>query len=50
MRFVDAKTASARCWSEVGASDGILVVSATLETVSAAAAELVSAGRKPDTP
>ncbi|KOU41152.1 uroporphyrinogen-III synthase [Streptomyces sp. NPDC060334] len=50
VRFVDARNASARCWSEVGASDGILVVSATLETVSAAAAELVSAGRKPDTP
>ncbi|MCY0920650.1 MULTISPECIES: bifunctional uroporphyrinogen-III C-methyltransferase/uroporphyrinogen-III synthase [unclassified Streptomyces] len=50
VRFVDARNASARCWSEVGASDGILVVSATLETVSAAASELVSAGRKPDTP
>ncbi|MEV7524939.1 bifunctional uroporphyrinogen-III C-methyltransferase/uroporphyrinogen-III synthase [Streptomyces sp. NPDC091371] len=50
VRFVDARNASARCWSEVGASDGILVVSATLETVSAAAAELVGAGRKPDTP
>ncbi|MGI5450333.1 uroporphyrinogen-III synthase [Streptomyces sp. CA-243310] len=50
VRFVDARNASARCWSEVGASDGILVVSATLETVSAAAAELVSSGRKPDTP
>ncbi|MEU8778509.1 uroporphyrinogen-III synthase [Streptomyces sp. NPDC048606] len=50
VRFVDARTASARCWSEVGASDGSLVVSATLETVSAAAAELVSAGRSPETP
>ncbi|MFE9635038.1 uroporphyrinogen-III synthase [Streptomyces sp. NPDC006463] len=50
VRFVDARTASARCWTEVGSSDGILVVSATLETVSAAAAELVGAGRKPDTP
>ncbi|MFE9256552.1 uroporphyrinogen-III synthase [Streptomyces sp. NPDC006879] len=50
VRFVEAKTASARCWSEVGASDGTLVVSATLETVGAAASELVSAGRKPDTP
>lgn len=50
VRFVDARNASARCWGEVGASDGILVVSATLETVSAAASELVSAGRKPDTP
>ncbi|MFI8363148.1 uroporphyrinogen-III synthase [Streptomyces sp. NPDC085612] len=50
VRFVDARTASARCWSEVGTSDGTLVVSATLETVAAAAAELVGAGRKPDTP
>lgn len=50
VRFVDARNASARCWSEVGASDGTLVVSATLETVASAAAELVSAGRKPDTP
>ncbi|MGG8407326.1 uroporphyrinogen-III C-methyltransferase, partial [Streptomyces sp. 12297] len=50
VRFLDAKTASARCWAEAGASDGTLVVSATLETVSAAAAELVTAGRKPDTP
>ncbi|MFD3329841.1 uroporphyrinogen-III synthase [Streptomyces sp. NPDC058701] len=50
VRFVDARTASARCWTEAGASDGILVVSSTLETVSAAAAELVGAGRKPDTP
>ncbi|MBC9718694.1 bifunctional uroporphyrinogen-III C-methyltransferase/uroporphyrinogen-III synthase [Streptomyces sp. TRM66268-LWL] len=50
VRFVDARTASERCWSEVGASDGTVVVSTTLETVAAAAGELVSAGRKPDTP
>jgi uroporphyrinogen III methyltransferase/synthase len=50
VRFVDARTASDRCWSEVGASDGTAVVSATLETVAAAAGELVAAGRKPDTP
>ncbi|MER5495220.1 MULTISPECIES: uroporphyrinogen-III synthase [unclassified Streptomyces] len=50
VRFVDARTASERCWTEVGASDGTLVVSATLETVAAAAGELVAAGRKPDTP
>jgi uroporphyrinogen III methyltransferase/synthase len=50
VRFVDAKNASSRCWSEVGSSDGILVVSATLESVPGAAAELLAAGRKPDTP
>ncbi|WP_267244943.1 bifunctional uroporphyrinogen-III C-methyltransferase/uroporphyrinogen-III synthase [Streptomyces sp. PR69] len=50
VRFVDARTASDRCWTEVGASDGTVVVSATLETVAGAAGELVSAGRKPDTP
>ncbi|MGW0845078.1 uroporphyrinogen-III synthase [Streptomyces sp. NPDC002787] len=50
VRFVDARTASERCWSEVGTSDGTVVVSATLETVAAAAGELVAAGRKPDTP
>ncbi|MGK5631242.1 uroporphyrinogen-III synthase [Streptomyces sp. URMC 123] len=50
VRFVDARTASARCWSEIGTSDATAVVSATLETVAAAAGELVAAGRKPDTP
>ncbi|RNG19461.1 uroporphyrinogen-III synthase [Streptomyces botrytidirepellens] len=50
VRFVDARTADERCWSEVGSSDSTAVVSATLETVAAAAGELVSAGRKPDTP
>ncbi|NGN67851.1 bifunctional uroporphyrinogen-III C-methyltransferase/uroporphyrinogen-III synthase [Streptomyces sp. A7024] len=50
VRFVDARTASAACWGEVGASDGTAVVSTTLEDVAAAARELVSAGRKPDTP
>ena len=32
VRFVDARTASDRCWTEVGASDGTVVVSATLDT------------------
>ncbi|MYU20837.1 bifunctional uroporphyrinogen-III C-methyltransferase/uroporphyrinogen-III synthase [Streptomyces sp. SID8352] len=50
VRFVDARTASERCWTEVGASDGTVVVSTTLDSVAAAAGELVSAGRKPDTP
>ncbi|EGX61559.1 uroporphyrin-III C-methyltransferase/uroporphyrinogen-III synthase [Streptomyces zinciresistens K42] len=50
VRFVDARTASDRCWTEVGASDGTVVVSTTLDCVAAAAGELVSAGRKPDTP
>ncbi|KAF4410457.1 MULTISPECIES: bifunctional uroporphyrinogen-III C-methyltransferase/uroporphyrinogen-III synthase [Streptomyces] len=50
VRFVDAATASDRCWTEVGASDATAVVSTTLESVTAAAGELVAAGRKPDTP
>ncbi|NBM18579.1 uroporphyrinogen-III synthase [Streptomyces sp. GC420] len=50
VRFVDARTASQRCWAEVGASDATAVVSTTLDTVVAAAGELVAAGRKPDTP
>ncbi|MCC3652446.1 MULTISPECIES: uroporphyrinogen-III synthase [Streptomyces] len=50
VRFIDAATASERCWTEVGSSDATAVVSTTLETVAAAAAELVSGGRKPDTP
>ncbi|MFB7213160.1 uroporphyrinogen-III synthase [Streptomyces sp. NPDC056255] len=50
VRFVDARTASDRCWNEVGASDATAVVSTTLDSVAAAAGELVSAGRKPDTP
>ncbi|WLQ42439.1 uroporphyrinogen-III synthase [Streptomyces laculatispora] len=50
VRFVDARTASDRCWSEVGASDATCVISTTLDAVAAAAGELVSAGRKPDTP
>lgn len=37
VRFVDARTASDRCWTEVGASDGTVVVSATLDSVAAAA-------------
>lgn len=50
VRFVDARTASERCWSEVGTSDCTVVVSTTLDAVAAAAGELVAAGRKPDTP
>ncbi|KQX90865.1 MULTISPECIES: uroporphyrinogen-III synthase [Streptomyces] len=50
VRFVDARTASDRCWTEVGASDATAVVSTSLDSVAAAAGELVSAGRKPDTP
>ncbi|EYT84691.1 MULTISPECIES: uroporphyrinogen-III synthase [unclassified Streptomyces] len=50
VRFVDARTASDRCWTEVGASDGTVVVSTTLDSVAATAGELVTAGRKPDTP
>lgn len=50
VRFVDARTASERCWSEVGASDGTVVVSATLETVAAAAGELVAASTASRTP
>ncbi|CAM5721803.1 uroporphyrinogen-III C-methyltransferase OS=Streptomyces alboniger OX=132473 GN=CP975_20060 PE=3 SV=1 [Streptomyces alboniger] len=50
VRFIDARTASDRCWSEVGASDGTVVVSTSLDSVAAAAGELVAAGRKPDTP
>ncbi|MFE0642221.1 uroporphyrinogen-III synthase [Streptomyces sp. NPDC058877] len=50
VRFVDARTADERCWAEVGASDGTVVVSTSLDAVAAAAGELVAAGRKPDTP
>jgi uroporphyrinogen III methyltransferase/synthase len=50
VRFLDARTADTRAWNEVGASDATLVVSTTLESVAATAAELVTAGRKPDTP
>ncbi|GFH36288.1 uroporphyrinogen-III synthase [Streptomyces pacificus] len=50
VRFIDARTADARCWTEVGASDGTVVVSTTLDAVASAAGDLVSAGRKPDTP
>ncbi|MFD0372684.1 MULTISPECIES: uroporphyrinogen-III synthase [Streptomyces] len=50
VRFVDARTADDRCWAEVGASDGTVVVSTSLDSVAAAAGELVAAGRKPDTP
>lgn len=50
VRFVDARSADDRCWSEIGQSDATAVVSTTLEAVASAAGELVSAGRKPDTP
>lgn len=50
VRFIDARTADDRCWTETGASDATVVVSTTLDTVAAAAGELVAAGRKPDTP
>ncbi|MGW0551419.1 uroporphyrinogen-III synthase [Streptomyces altiplanensis] len=50
VRFVDARSADDRCWAEIGSSDATAVVSTTLDSVAAAAAELVSAGRKPDTP
>ncbi|MCF6526274.1 bifunctional uroporphyrinogen-III C-methyltransferase/uroporphyrinogen-III synthase [Streptomyces sp. JJ36] len=50
VRFVDARGADDRCWTEIGASDATVVVSTTLEDVAGAAGELVAAGRKPDTP
>lgn len=50
VRFIDARSADDRCWTEVGASDATVVVSTTLDAVGAVAGELVAAGRKPDTP
>ncbi|GAA2723651.1 MULTISPECIES: bifunctional uroporphyrinogen-III C-methyltransferase/uroporphyrinogen-III synthase [Streptomyces] len=50
VRFVDARTADATCWAEVGASEVTAVVSTTLDCVVATAAQLVAAGRGPDTP
>ncbi|MFI9720225.1 uroporphyrinogen-III synthase [Streptomyces sp. NPDC052396] len=50
VRFLDARTATATAWSEVGASEVTAVVSTTLDSVVATAGELVAAGRKPDTP
>ncbi|WP_103501894.1 MULTISPECIES: bifunctional uroporphyrinogen-III C-methyltransferase/uroporphyrinogen-III synthase [Streptomyces] len=50
VRFVDARTADSRCWTEIGASDATLVVSTTLQSVGADAGRLVASGRKPDTP
>ncbi|MBO8189822.1 uroporphyrinogen-III synthase [Streptomyces spirodelae] len=50
VRFVDARTADSRCWTELGVSDATVVVSTTLDQVTASAGELVAAGRKPDTP
>jgi uroporphyrinogen III methyltransferase / synthase len=50
VRFLDARTADSRSWTELGASDATAVVSTALDSVVAAAGELVAAGRKPDTP
>ncbi|WP_062208435.1 uroporphyrinogen-III synthase [Streptomyces sp. NBRC 109706] len=50
VRFVDARTADERCWTEVGGSDATVVISCVLETVAQTAARLISSGRKPDTP
>jgi uroporphyrinogen III methyltransferase / synthase len=50
VRFIDARTAPDRCWTETGASDATVVVSATLDSVVAVAGELVAGGRKPETP
>ncbi|OEV03392.1 uroporphyrinogen-III synthase [Streptomyces oceani] len=50
VRFIDARTADDRCWTEAGASDATLVISTNLDLVAAAAGELVTTGRKPDTP
>jgi uroporphyrinogen III methyltransferase / synthase len=50
VRFVDARTADSRCWTEIGTSDATLVVSTTLQAVAGDAAKLVASGRKPDTP
>jgi len=50
VRFIDARSADDRCWTEVGASDATVVVSTTLDSVAAVAGELVAGGRKPDTP
>ncbi|MFR9675437.1 uroporphyrinogen-III synthase [Streptomyces sp. TR06-5] len=49
VRFVDARTADDKCWTELGSSDATVVVSTTLDSVCGAAGELVAAGRKPDT-
>ena len=50
VRVVDARTAGERCWTEIGASEVTAVVTTTLDQVASVAGELVSAGRKPDTP
>ncbi|SCK55692.1 uroporphyrinogen-III synthase [Streptomyces sp. WMMB 714] len=49
VRFIDARTADERCWTEVGASDATVVVSTTLESVVSVSGELVAGGRKPET-
>ncbi|GAA1926561.1 bifunctional uroporphyrinogen-III C-methyltransferase/uroporphyrinogen-III synthase [Streptomyces sodiiphilus] len=50
VRFVDARTADERTWTEVGSSDATVVVSTTLDSVGATAARMVASGRKPDVP
>ncbi|QPP07174.1 bifunctional uroporphyrinogen-III C-methyltransferase/uroporphyrinogen-III synthase [Streptomyces bathyalis] len=50
VRFIDARTADDRCWTEVGASDATVVVSTSLDSVVSVAGELVAGGRKPETP
>jgi uroporphyrinogen III methyltransferase/synthase len=49
VRFIDARSADDRCWTEVGASEATVVVSTTLDSVGTMAGELVAGGRKPDT-
>ncbi len=49
VRFIDARSADDRCWTEVGASEATVVVSTTLDSVGSVAGELVAGGRKPDT-
>ncbi|HWM39828.1 MAG TPA: SAM-dependent methyltransferase, partial [Streptomyces sp.] len=49
VRFIDARTADERCWTEVGASDATVVVSTTLDSVVSVSGDLVAGGRKPET-
>ncbi|MDB1087887.1 uroporphyrinogen-III synthase [Streptomyces sp. ACA25] len=50
VRFVDARSADERCWTEVGTSDATAVISTPLDEVAATAQRLIASGRKPDTP
>ncbi|WP_443046948.1 uroporphyrinogen-III synthase [Streptomyces sp. HB2AG] len=50
VRFLDAATATDRCWHDAGTDDATLVVSTTLEDTAAVCASLVAAGRRADTP